>query len=173
MREEVVQVALSQRRTLLRLKAWQQDGALVELDGRQLPAHVGETLGGPLRVQCIGPGDWLILSNESAASALLANLEGGLRQRGLAFVDVTDALACIEVGGAAARDVLSRACGLDFHPRSFPVGFCARTRFAQVPVVIECLDEAPRFELSVSRSYVTYLIRWLADASVGSSPAET
>jgi len=167
MREEVVQVALSQRRTLLRLKAWQQDEALVELHGRRLPSRVGETLGGPLRVQCIGPGDWLILSNESAASSLLQELEGGLRQRGLAFVDVTDALACIEVNGPASRDVLSRACGLDFHPRTFPVGFCARTRFAQVPVVIECLDDSPRFDLSVSRSYVNYLYRWLADASAG------
>jgi sarcosine oxidase, subunit gamma len=161
-----VQLALVPRRALLRLKAWQQDGTPVVLGGRELPSRVGDTLGGPTRVQCIGPGDWLILSHESSSSMLRERLEADLGERGLVLVDVSDALACVEVEGNAARDLLSKGCGLDFHPSKFPVGFCARTRFAHIPVVIECLDALPRFELSVSRSYLGYLNSWLTDAAV-------
>jgi sarcosine oxidase subunit gamma len=70
------------------------------------------------------------------------------------------------VRGSAARELLSKGCGLDLHPESFPAGHCARARFAQIPVVIECLEEPPRFEMTVARSYLQYLQSWLEDAAV-------
>jgi hypothetical protein len=39
-------------------------------------------------------------------------------------------------------------------------------RFAQIPVIIDCLDEPPRFELTVARSYLQYLRFWLTYAAV-------
>jgi sarcosine oxidase gamma subunit len=50
------------------------------------------------------------------------------------------------------------------------VGQCLRTRLAHVPVVILCLDEAPRYELWVARSYREYLRSWLHDAAPESPP---
>ena len=101
----------------------------------------------------------------ASASSLRRWLEADLSGRGVALVDVTDALVSFEIHGPATRDVLSKGCGLDFHPRSFLPGQCARTRFAQIPVLIECIDESSRFELSVAQSYSAYLHSWLKDAA--------
>jgi sarcosine oxidase subunit gamma len=64
-----------------------------------------------------------------------------------------------------ARELLSKGCGLDLHPRFFAPDQCARTRFAQIPVVIDCLNGPSRFELYVARSHLSYLHSWLVDAA--------
>jgi sarcosine oxidase subunit gamma len=138
------------------------DGSVV-LGAQALPSQVGATVSGPAHVLCIGPADWLIVSSEQPASS--EQLESDLAQQGLAMVELTDGLASLEARGPAVRDVLSKDCALDFHPRHFPAGRCARTRFAQIPVVIEHLDGPPRFELTVARSHFDYLRTWLADAA--------
>jgi sarcosine oxidase gamma subunit len=46
----------------------------------------------------------------------------------------------------------------------FPAGRCTRTRLAQLAVVVDCIDPAPRFELYFGRSYLKYLHAWLVDA---------
>lgn len=150
--------------SVLRLKSW-RDGAIAPMiDGGQWPAQVGHTLGGPLRVLCVAPGDWLILCDTLPSSALRQQLHAGLRD-GHVLVDLGDAYVRLEVAGSCARDLLSKGCGLDLHPHTFPAGRCARTRFAQIPVVIECLDDSPRFELLAARSYAQYLHAWLVDAA--------
>lgn len=160
-----LRVATAPVGALLRLKSW-RDGAIpLSLDRGQWPAHVGDTLNGPIRVQCVAPGDWLILSHQFPSAELRKELQAGLPE-GLVLVDMSDAFASLEITGSAARDVLSKGCCLDFHPRVFLVGRCARTRFAQMPVVLECLDDTPRFEMTVARSYHHYLHSWLVDASV-------
>lgn len=155
------------RRSRLRVQSWQPQridaGSTVMLAGRALPTQTGATSPGATRILCLAPGDWLIFSDEHTAASLRNRFEPDLAGQGLSLVDVTDALECLEVQGAAARDILSKACGLDVHPRSFRAGQCARTRFAQIPVVIDCLDDVPRFELSVARSYLGYLRSWLAE----------
>jgi sarcosine oxidase subunit gamma len=65
----------------------------------------------------------------------------------------------------AARDVLSMGCGLDLHAKSFPVGSASRTRFAQLPVVLECTSSGPQYEVYVGASYLPYLKAWIEDAA--------
>lgn len=157
-------------RTMLRLKSWWREylgGKPVMLAGQQLPSQVGEILSvsGPARVSSIGPGEWLIVSPVHPGASLREAIEHGLSEQGLVLVDLSDGLATAEIRGFAAREVLSKGCGLDFHPRSFPAGRCARTRFAQIPLVVECLEEPIRFELTVARSHFHYLHAWLIDAA--------
>lgn len=164
-----IQMTAVSGRALLRLKSWLPEYANaakpVVLAGRELPLQVGATLSGPMRVLCVGPGEWLIVSHEYPASGLRERIEPDLPEYGLALVDLTDGIAGLDVRGCAAREILSKGCGLDLHPRSFPADWCARTRFAQIPVVIECLDNPPRFELHMARSYFHYLRGWIADAA--------
>jgi sarcosine oxidase subunit gamma len=164
------QITFATGGTVLRLKSWlpqprSGDESLV-IGGQAFPAHVGATSSGAMRALCIGPREWLMVSQEGAASNVRKRIEPELAQGGLVWVDVTDGLVALEVRGSAAREILSKGCGLDLHPRSFPAGRCARTRFAQIPVIVECVDQMPRFELYVARSYVDYLHAWLADAAV-------
>jgi sarcosine oxidase subunit gamma len=167
---EFVQINPVSGRTWLRLKSWLPQyttgGKPVALAGYELPSQVGATLSGAMHVLCVGPGEWLIASHGHTASALRERIEHDLQGNGLALVDLTDGLATLAVSGSLARELLSKGCGLDFHPRSFPPGQCARTRFAQIAVVIECLDAPARIELIVARSHVRYLRSWLADAAI-------
>src|SRR6185437_8938479 len=87
-----VRVATAQARTIFRLKSWQQGNERLVLYGRELAARVGQTSGGPIRVQCIGPGDWMIISHELPSRELRARIEGG-STGGLALVDLSDAFA--------------------------------------------------------------------------------
>jgi len=166
----VVQITTVGGRAFLRLKSWLPADITanrpVLLAGRELPSQVGATLPGPVHVLCVGPGEWLIVSHEHPVSSLRECIEPDRRKRYLVLVDLTDGFAGLDVQGSAAREIMSKGCGLDFHPRSFPAGRCARTRFAQIPVVIDCLDQPCRFELYVARSYVDYLRSWLTDAAV-------
>jgi sarcosine oxidase subunit gamma len=155
--------------TSLRLKSWLRDHLTgtrsPTLAGRQLPSRVGETLTGSARVLCVAPGEWLVVSNGQPSAAMQAYFESDLSSQGLALVDLTDGLVRLEVRGVVARELLSKGCGLDLHARSFPADCCAGTRFARIPVVIDCLDEPLRFELHVARSYSQYLYSWLVDAA--------
>jgi sarcosine oxidase subunit gamma len=145
-------------------------GEPLTLGGLQLPAQVGATWPGtsPLaatRVLCTSPGDWLLVSWEHPAAGLRQSIESNGGRQSLVSVDLSDGLAHLEVCGPAAGEVLSKGCGLDLHPSSFFAGRCARTRFAHIALVIECLAPS-RFALYVSRSYFHYLRAWLADAAV-------
>lgn len=167
-RTEAVEITVHGR-TSLRLTSWLPEytnaAKPVVLAGRELPLQVGATLPGPMRVLCIGPGEWLIVSHKYSASSLRERIEPDLQKYGLVLADLTDGLAGLDVRGSAVREVLSKGCGLDLHPRTFPAERCARTRFAQIPLIIECLDHPHRFELHVARSYFQYLHAWLTDAT--------
>ena len=154
----------------MRLKSWMPEisagGKPLVLAGRELPADVGGRSRGPIRILCIGPGEWLLASHQHHAVVIDEHFGGELDRHGLVLADLSDALAGFEVAGPAARDVLGKGCGLDMHPFAFPVERCARTRLANVPVVIESREEEGRFELFVSRSLAQYLHGWLLDAAV-------
>jgi sarcosine oxidase subunit gamma len=153
---------------MLRLRSWlprpEHDSPVV-LAGQELPLQVGAMLSGPTRVMCVGPHEWLLVSPERDALTLRESLEPNLATQGLVLVDVTGGLATLEVRGPATRELLTKGCGLDLLSRRFPVGRCARTRFAQIPLTIACLEEPPRFELYVGRSYAHYLHTWIIDAA--------
>jgi sarcosine oxidase, subunit gamma len=157
-------------RTVLRLKSWLPEHRTgskpVVLAGQALPTQVGRALSGTAHVLSIGPAEWLLILHDDPASMLRELIQSDLSVQGLVAVDLSEGLVGLAVQGGAARDVLSKGCGLDFHPRAFPAGRCARTRFAQIPLVVECLDDLPRFELYAARSYLHYLSEWLTDAAV-------
>jgi sarcosine oxidase subunit gamma len=88
-----------------------------------------------------------------------------LTAQNLTFVDLTAGLIAFELSGTSLRQVFEQSSGLDFDPRHFGAGQCARTRFAQIPVVIDCIQDSSRVELYVARSHAQYLQNWLLDAA--------
>lgn len=154
--------------TVLRLKLWPTERGSapkpIAVAGLDVPFDVGTSQSGPIRVLCIGPGEWLLVSSEGAAR-LRERVETPIAESGVALIDLSDGLNKIEISGPFGRDILAKGCGLDFHPLNFHAGRCARTRFAKVPVVIDCIDDAPRFQVYVPRSYSTYLHAWLKEAA--------
>jgi sarcosine oxidase subunit gamma len=162
-----VRLSRTQWTTILRLKSWTSEHRRatepIILEGQSLPTRAGTTKSGSLHVLCLAPGEWLIFTKKSLAE-LKAQLLPALRLEGIAFTDWSDALVTLLVEGPLARTLLSQACGLDLDPKAFPPGHCARTRFAQIPVILQSLSES-RCELSVAGSYFGYLHEWLSDSN--------
>ena len=104
----------------------------------------------------LGPDEWLVLTEK----ALDRTGFEGVRA---AVVDVTSSRVEIEVAGADAEEVLSKAATLDFGLRAFPVGACAQTNIARTQGIIR--RTAPdRFVIYVRTSFARYLQSWLGDA---------
>ena len=81
---------------------------------------------------------------------------------------VSDASAVIRIQGPQSRGVLSRGCGLDFHPTSFKPATCARTLFAKSTLIVDCVGPEC-FDLYLGRSYQAYLHAWLTDAALSAA----
>jgi len=158
MRDQVLRIVFAGTRAVVHLKCW--------LPEPTLPSLIPAGLGGEIRVLNIGPGEWYVVSDRLDGPALHERLARYLKEDGIAAADLTCGLKALRVEGPAARDLLTRGCGLDLHPEHFSAGRCTRTRFAQLPVIVHCPDAGRRFDLYVGRSYVEYLHSWLRDAAV-------
>jgi len=120
----------------------------------------------------LGPDEWLVVVPEEASADLPTRLARALARRRAAISDLSSSRTIIEIGGAAARDLLAAGCGLDLHPRVFVPGQCAQTLLARVPVIVDQLDAAPHYRVLVRRSYRSWLVDWLIDAAGGLAPTQ-
>jgi sarcosine oxidase subunit gamma len=128
------------------------------------PNRVAAT--GPLRTLWLGPDEWLVVV-ESEAPDLLPRLENAVGGRRAAVNDLSSSRIIVEIGGSAIRALLAAGCGLDLHPRAFGPGHCAQTLLARVPVILDQLDNEPRYRLLARRCHTRWLIDWMIDAAEG------
>ncbi|HEY7761319.1 MAG TPA: sarcosine oxidase subunit gamma family protein [Burkholderiales bacterium] len=122
-----------------------------------------------LRCLWLGPDEWLVVGPAGAAAELSGRLGAALQGQHAAIVDLTAGYAALELGGECAREVLSKACSLDLHPRAFRPGRCAQSNFARTQAILTLengtlAEDAPIFRLFVRRSLALYLADWLLDA---------
>lgn len=113
----------------------------------------------------LGPDEWLLITPPKMESHLMECLRKALAGIFSAVTDVSGGQTVISVQGPHARDVLTKGCSLDIHPRVFGSGHCAQTLLASVPVTIRQVDERPSFDLIVRRSFAEYLALWIEDAA--------
>jgi sarcosine oxidase, subunit gamma len=121
---------------------------------------------GSVRTLWLGPDEWLVVA-EGGAPDLVPRLERAVMGRRASVSDLSSSRTIIEISGSAARDLLASGCGLDLHPRAFRPGQCAQTLLAHVPVILDQLDEAPRYRLLMRRSFSRWLVDWMIDAAEG------
>lgn len=153
----------------LRVQLWglsaQPIESLNEVIGITWPQSVGSVAEGKGRVLCVGPTDWIVLASNLEATEIIKRLQSSASKIGLSTVDISDAIAVMQLSGSDVREVLAQGCGMDLHPHAFPRCTCARTRFAHVPLILHC-TEPLTFHCYVSRSYQSYLASWFAVAGV-------
>jgi sarcosine oxidase subunit gamma len=158
------------RCAVVRVQTWDSQAvapSLVESSlGVEWPLVAGAVASGRADVICIGPTDWLVMTAEPGAGALLKLLAESFAGSSFRATDVSSALTRVEVDGPEARDVLAKACALDLHHSCFGPGRSARTRFAGMPVIVRCV-RSTAFECVVATSYWEYLVSWLRDAAIG------
>ena len=113
----------------------------------------------------LGPDEWLVTSETQACESLAASLREALDGVTAAVTDVSHARLVYAVGGSNARALLAKGCALDLHERVFPLGRCAQSLLAKVPVIVHRSGAEPVFDLHVARSFRDYAWTWLQAAA--------
>jgi sarcosine oxidase, subunit gamma len=154
--------------SIVRVQSWDcmasPPPALDQILGTPWPRDVGAVASALADALCVGPTQWLVIGGDAGEREPGQGLRKALMGSSFRATDVSQALARIEIEGAGAREALLEGCSLDLHPDRFPMGRCATTRFASVPLVLR--RRAPwTFEAIVAVSYREYLLTWIADAA--------
>ena len=121
--------------------------------------------GGKYIVLWLGENEWLVITQEDQQTNLIKQLGNKLNGMSASITDLSSGQIILRMTGPSVRNVLSKGCTLDLHPRSFGVGECAQTLIAEVGVTMRQIDDTPSFELIVRRSLAEYLCTWLIDAA--------
>jgi heterotetrameric sarcosine oxidase gamma subunit len=119
---------------------------------------------GPLAAIWIRPGAWLVTEPWGQ--------EGYLARRftiacfgAAAVVDQTHAKTVLRISGPPARDVLTKGCRVDLHPRAFGPGRAAATPIANIDCVLLQVDNAPTFDLLLPSTFAQACFEWLAKSA--------
>lgn len=143
-----VQIMTVMGTALVQLKAWS-------------PIRGPLDLSGAFHLKQLGPTEWLAISDAIDGPTLRDTICTQLKTLPLAVVDQSLAFGIVRLAGTSTHGLLTQSCGLDLHPARFPRQSITRTRFAQLPIILHCIDELPQFDLYVGRSYLNYLRAWL------------
>ncbi len=135
--------------------------------GAMLPNQPGQVVRTHrLLILWLGPDEWLLVGPRGTAQDIADTLNSALDDEHGAVADTSAHRTIVEVSGPNTRQLLSKGCALDLHPRSFGANRCAQTLLARAGVVMVCRDaETPTFWLFVRSSYARYLADWLTDAA--------
>ncbi|GAA3743453.1 sarcosine oxidase subunit gamma [Spinactinospora alkalitolerans] len=135
--------------------------------GATPPTEPGEVaVAGELSVLWMGPDEWLVVGPERAHRHVQSALRSALGDEHGAVTDLSAHRTTIAVRGPRARDVLSKGCAIDLHPRRFGRDRCAQTLLARAQVILVCLDQdIPDYRLLVRSSFARYVADWLTDAA--------
>lgn len=112
----------------------------------------------------LGPDEWLVRSGEPRMATLEPKLTEALAGVFASVVDVSSGHTVLEASGERVRDVLSRGCPLDLHPRVFAPGRCAQSHYFKASIVLVATAH-DTFEIVVRRSFADYLCRMMLDAA--------
>jgi sarcosine oxidase subunit gamma len=111
----------------------------------------------------LGPDEWLVLGPPGAGPEIVAELEAALDGSHRSVLDVSANRAALELSGPRAKEVLSKGCALDLHPRSWRPRMCAQTMLARAQVILR--ERSDTTGILVRPSFADYLVDWLIDAS--------
>ena len=138
----------------------------LKIAGRPVPQAMNTWSGDDPVICRIAPDTWLLVSALHESPELLDAVRTACGKRARAVTDLSDAHVTLALDGSRAAAVLARGCGIDFASSAFGPDACARTRLAQLAVVVRRAT-AERFECLVDRSAAQYLFDWMQDAAAG------
>jgi sarcosine oxidase subunit gamma len=98
------------------------------------------------------PGQWAVTADWGDDGGLAAMLHARVGGAG----DVSEqshGRQTVRIAGTAARELLTRVCTLDLHPRVAGAGLCAQTPVAGIAALVHQRDAAPTFDVMVYAGY--------------------
>jgi sarcosine oxidase, subunit gamma len=120
------------------------------------PTDPNTATSGGRDVLWLGPDEWLIVGVPGATTTIRHELEASLSGLQCSVVDVSANRAVIELAGPSRHDLLSSACPIDLHPRSWGDGRCAQSVFGAAQVLLHEREGVTR--LFVRPSFADYVV---------------
>lgn len=138
-------------------------GALSTAFGHAWPEQPNTVMHGNVRVAWMAPGQWAVFGaaanvGERVAKALNSSLSH--------LADVSAGRRLWRIEGVHARTVLAKGCSIDTHSTVMPVSSCARTLFAQVPILLLASATGCSFEIVADVSFAGHLEAWFTEATL-------
>jgi sarcosine oxidase subunit gamma len=127
------------------------------------PTDPNNATSGGRDVLWLGPDEWLIVGVPGAAGVIRDELEASLAGLHCSVVDVSANRAVIELAGQSRHDLLSSACPIDLHPRSWGDGRCAQSVFGAAQVLLHEREGVTR--LFARPSFADYVVDLLLAAA--------
>lgn len=128
--------------------------------GLDLPGPGQASSAGEHSAVWIAPGSWLVASRLGAPGELARSITAAVGDHA-SVTDQTFGKAVLRLSGSQARDVLSKGCRVDLHPRVFGPGRAAVTSIAHIGCVVVQVDDAPAFDLIVPSTLAQSFFEWL------------
>ena len=153
-------------RTIVNIRGAASDpafvGAVKSATGVDLPTQANTvSSNGERRILWLGPNEWWVTAKDGEADSLVETLRNAFAGQHAIACDVSESRTILGLKGPKAREVLMRGISLDLHPRVFTPGQCAQTGLSRCNVLLHLVDDTPRFEIYVLKSFSDYLWRWL------------
>src|SRR5713101_1903053 len=105
---------------ILRVQSWDSRAAGLSKTEQVLgvvwPDETGAVAHGRAEILCIGPTDWLVISNDPDVTELLQGLAQAFEGSTFRATNVSQALARVAIEGPDADVLLSKGSSLDLHP---------------------------------------------------------
>ena len=133
--------------------------------GVALPSSPNSPVETDDRTVCwMGPDEWLAIVRPGAEAEITTAFRESVAGFHASVTDVTGGYTMLNLAGRHARDLLSKGCTLDLHPRAFAPGQCAQTNLAKTAVLLIPRSNDPdlqSFDVVVRRSFADYLAHWI------------
>lgn len=135
---------------------------LGEAFGVTWPTTPNTVAEGAVRVAWMAPGQWAIFASGAGLNDLVARAcKGSLHH----LADVSAGRRLWRIEGAYARAVIAKGCSIDTHPDVMTAQSCARTLFAQVPILLIASATSDSFEIVADVSFAGHLRAWFVEAT--------
>lgn len=138
--------------------------AVKKITGLELPTKPNTVASREHDIYWLGPNEWMLVGEHSAASQAAVALSEILAPQHAAVNDLSGGQVSYRLSGSGASQLLSKGCALDLHPSVFGPEACAQTGLAKASVIIRPLQGESGFDVIVRRSFSDYLWRWLLRA---------
>ncbi len=131
-----------------------------ELFGQSLPLDFNIFNVGEHTMYWMSPNEWLV-SSKSDIKRFIKTIRPKVNMHA---IDQTGGLVQMTLQGERVRDLLAKGCTLNVDEGVLLPGQCAQTGLSKANILLSLINDSPKFNLIVRRSYAEYVARWLEHA---------
>lgn len=110
------------------------------------------------------PKQWMLISEGGNGGSFSQSIREYIGEFGYVS-EQSHARAVLRITGTHARELLSKGCRLDLHPRAMSAGACASTTIAHVGILLHQVDGTPAYDLLVYSGFARYFWEWLEESA--------